>query len=165
MAFLIIRLNVVALFVICIMRNAGLTSLRDGKLAGSGARMTKLLLPASAAHAQSLLTTAGATGYTPYSPNPVGGPPPAHQSPRHVPFTAHPLPAHLHPVMSNTSGLHHHHHHAGLAAGVSLAAHLHPQMAPMYVNSPTGGAYLAHPVSPSKARQLQYQYVYEDAMF
>ena len=131
----------------------------------SSGRTAKLLVPTRHHHHHhhhqaSLLAPAAPSGFAPYSPHSgagggVGAPPPAHQSPRHVPFAAHPLPAHLHPVLNAAT--------AGAGAGGAFQ-HLHapPLHAPMYVNSPSGGAYLAHPVSPSKARQLQYQYLYEE---
>ena len=127
----------------------------------SSGRTAKLLVPTRHHHHHhqaTLLAPAAPSGFTPYSPHSgaggVGAPPPAHQSPRHVPFAAHPLPAHLHPVLNAATG--------GAGAGAFQHLHAPPLHAPMYVNSPSGGAYLAHPVSPSKARQLQYQYLYEE---
>ena len=118
--------------------------------------MAKLLVPAPTHHRvhQTSLLAPAAAGFSPYSPH-SAAPPPAHQSPRHVPFAAHPLPAHLHPVLSAASGF----PHASLAA--AAAGQIHPPLA--YVNSPSGGAYLAHAVSPTKTRQLQYQYLYDDS--
>ena len=79
--------------------------------------------------------------------SPSTGPPPAHQSPRHVQYTTHPLPAHVHPVL-HSPGLH------------SSSYPVHAQYAaPTYVNSPTGGnVYTAFPLSPTKTRQYQYLY-------
>ncbi|KAK3102015.1 hypothetical protein FSP39_008140 [Pinctada imbricata] len=39
--------------------------------------------------------------YAPFSPSVP--PPPAHQSPRHVQYTTHPLPAHVHPVLQSSA--------------------------------------------------------------
>ena len=75
---------------------------------------------------------------------------PSHPRAQHLPqltkaldtctTTAHPLPAHLHPVLSSTSL------HPG-----TYPAPLPPQItAPTYVNSPSGGVYTAYPLSPTK---------------
>ena len=118
--------------------------------------MPKLFLP-SHTHSLSSLdfgAAAAAAAAAAITPNKMH-PPPAHQSPRQVPFAAHPLPAHLHPVLNVAAG----------GAALANPQQLHPQIAPMYVGSPgNGAAYLAHALT-NKNRQLPVQYVYEDALF
>ncbi|XP_067654332.1 homeodomain-interacting protein kinase 2-like isoform X1 [Haliotis asinina] len=86
---------------------------------------------------------AGVGQYGPFSPNMA--PPPAHQSPRHVQYTTHPLPAHMHPVL-HTSSIPTYH------------TQIHPQYAggANYLNSSAGGVYTTYQLSPIKARQYQY---------
>ena len=101
------------------------------------------------------LSSFGDFGATTLTPNKLH-PPPAHQSPRQVPFAAHHLPAHLHPVFNAA---------ATRCAALGNPQQLHPQIAPMYVGSPAGGAaYLAHALT-SKNRQFPVQYIYEDSLF
>ncbi|XP_013401549.1 homeodomain-interacting protein kinase 2 isoform X2 [Lingula anatina] len=103
-----------------------------------GSPLHKYLIPA---HQQAQVT------YGPFSPG--GAPPPAHQSPRHVQYTAHPpLPAHMHTMIPTQSI------HTG-----TFPTQIHPQLATaQYLNSPTGGVYTAFPLSPTKTRQYQYLY-------
>lgn len=81
----------------------------------------------------------------------AGAPPPAHQSPRHMHYGSHPLPAHLHHMLPSAA--------ATLHPGTYPATQLHPQMTgPAYVNSPTCSIYTAYPLSPTKTRPYQYLY-------
>lgn len=77
--------------------------------------------------------------FGPFSP--TIAPPPAHQSPRHVQYAAHPLPAHVHPVLQTST----------------LPASYHAQL-PQYptLNTSTAGLYTSYQVSPTKARPYQY---------
>eukprot|EP00918_Siedleckia_nematoides_P040821 GHVU01088599.1.p1 GENE.GHVU01088599.1~~GHVU01088599.1.p1 ORF type:complete len:1194 (+),score=167.84 GHVU01088599.1:176-3757(+) len=102
-----------------------------------GSPVHKYLLPAH--QPGQLLTNTAQFG--PFSPS--AAPPPAHQSPRHMHYTAHPLPAHLHPVLHSST---------------TFPTQLHPPMtASAYVNSPSA-SFLAYPLSPTKTRQYQYLY-------
>lgn len=78
--------------------------------------------------------------YTPFSP--TVAPPPAHQSPRHVQYTTHPLPAHVHPVLQSST----------------LPTGPYPtQIASQYGSlNPAGGIYATYPLSPTKGRSYQY---------
>ncbi|XP_041365885.1 homeodomain-interacting protein kinase 2-like isoform X2 [Gigantopelta aegis] len=100
------------------------------------------------AHQQPQMTIPAGVGvgvggqYGPFSP--TVAPPPAHQSPRHVQYTTHPLPAHMHPVL-HTSSIQ------------TFHTQIHPQYAARnYLNSSTGGIYTTYQLSPIKARQYQY---------
>ena len=119
---------------------------RDHRRGGrSPAQVPKYLIPA-AAHQQPPAVLPGGAQFGPFSPG--AAPPPAHQSPRHMHYTTHPLPAHIHPVIPST-GLH----------PCTYQGPIHPQIAaPTYVNSPTGGVYTAYPLSPTKTRPYQYLY-------
>ena len=115
------------------------------------------LVPAHQQHqmaaALTAATAAASVGqYGPFSPSVA--PPPAHQSPRHVQYTAHPLPAHMHPVLHASSipafpaagPVHHHPHYAAGGA----AGYLNPA-APA-----TAGVYATYQIGPLKARPYQY---------
>jgi len=106
-----------------------------------------------AAHQQHHMLPPGG-GFGPFSPAAVGVPPPAHQSPRHLPFTSQPLPAHLHHVL-HSPGLaippNYTQVPQGLATGATATG------ATSFVNSPTGGLF-TYPLSPTKTRQYQYLY-------
>ncbi|XP_064602086.1 homeodomain-interacting protein kinase 2-like isoform X2 [Liolophura sinensis] len=92
------------------------------------------------AHQQPHVAIPGPGQFGPFSPGMA--PPPAHQSPRHVQYTAHPLPAHVH-----------------LQAG-TYPAPLPPQYTnSSYINSTAPASiYAAYPLSPTKTRQYQYLY-------
>ncbi|XP_050410933.1 homeodomain-interacting protein kinase 2 isoform X1 [Patella vulgata] len=92
------------------------------------------------AHQHQMAIPTGVGQYGPFSQNVA--PPPAHQSPRHVQYTTHPLPAHIHPVL-HTSSIPTYH------------SQVHPQYAGTnYLNS--SGIYTAYQLSPIKTRQYQY---------
>ncbi|XP_060591594.1 homeodomain-interacting protein kinase 2-like [Ruditapes philippinarum] len=82
---------------------------------------------------------AGLGQFGPFSP--AIAPPPAHQSPRHVQYAAHPLPAHVHPVLQTTS----------------IPGTYHSQL-PQYptLSTATTGLYTSYQMSPAKARPYQY---------
>lgn len=83
---------------------------------------------------------AGMGQYGPFSP--TLAPPPAHQSPRHVQYTTHPLPAHVHPVFQTTS---------------TVPATIHSQISSQYPGlNTTAGLYTTYPISPNKGRPYQY---------
>ena len=107
----------------------------------------KLVVPAHSHH-HYIPTTLAAHQFAAFSGT---GPPPAHQSPRHIPYGTHPLPAHLHPVLPSPSL------HPAAAAAAGYTTQL---TGPAYVHSPpgAGGLYTAYPLSPTKARQLPYLY-------
>ena len=104
-------------------------------------------------HHHLIPTTLGAHQFASFS---SGGPPPAHQSPRHIPYATHPLPAHLHPVLPSPSL----HPAAAAAAAAGYTTQLQHQITgPTYVNSPPSGSiYATYPLSPTKARQMPYLY-------
>lgn len=84
------------------------------------------------------------TGMGQYGPfSPTLAPPPAHQSPRHVQYTTHPLPAHVHPVFQAAS---------------TVPATIHSsQISSQYPGlNTTAGIYTTYPISPNKARPYQY---------
>ncbi|KAL8584809.1 hypothetical protein ACOMHN_037514 [Nucella lapillus] len=116
------------------------------------------LVPAHQQHQMAAaLTAAAATAaasvghqYGPFSPSLA--PPPAHQSPRHVQYTAHPLPAHMHSVL-----------HASSIPAFPSAGQVHPHPhytgAAGYLNSAgpaTAGVYATYQIGPIKARPYQY---------
>ncbi|KAL5006844.1 hypothetical protein ScPMuIL_015650 [Solemya velum] len=84
---------------------------------------------------------AGVGQFAPFSPGVA--PPPAHQSPRHVQYTTHPLPAHVHPVLQPSA--------------ISSATY-HTQLGSQYpgMTSAASTLYTAFPLSPNKGRQYQY---------
>ncbi|WAR02727.1 HIPK2-like protein [Mya arenaria] len=73
--------------------------------------------------------------FGPFSP--TIAPPPAHQSPRHVQYAAHPLPAHVHPVLQTTS---------------SIPATYHSQIGQYPALNTSSGLYTSYQLSPTKAR-------------
>ncbi|KAH3882322.1 hypothetical protein DPMN_006257 [Dreissena polymorpha] len=77
--------------------------------------------------------------FGPFSP--TIAPPPAHQSPRHVQYAAHPLPAHVHPVMQATS---------------TIPATYHSQIGQYPALNASTGIYTSYQLSPTKARPYQY---------
>ncbi|XP_074659848.1 homeodomain-interacting protein kinase 2-like [Tubulanus polymorphus] len=86
--------------------------------------------------------------YGPFSPNnslfPYP-PPPAHQSPRQLQFTAQPLPAHVHPVLRSPT---------------TATTQLAPVAPGNYARSPSAATlqFTSYPFSPTKTRQYQYLY-------
>ena len=104
----------------------------------------RLLLPA---HQQPCVLPPGAPQYAPFSPG--APPPPAHQSPRHMQYTSHPLPAHLNPVLPSP-GLH--------PVGYPAASLVPPLTAPSFASPSLGAVYTTYPISPTKTRQYQYLY-------
>ena len=87
---------------------------------------------------------AGMSQYAPFSP--TVAPPPAHQSPRHVQYTTHPLPAHVHPVLQSST---------------IPAVQYQPQLGSQYgglgsLNPTSAGLYATYPLSPNKGRPFQY---------
>ncbi|CAH1787334.1 unnamed protein product [Owenia fusiformis] len=113
----------------------------------------RYMVQAAAAHqTQPLQLATGAPhgAFGPFSPGGITGvPPPAHQSPRHVHYTTHPLPAHIHPVLQSPS------------IPAASFHQVHPQFAApaAYISSPTGPpVYATYPLSPTKTRQYQYLY-------
>ena len=93
--------------------------------------------------------------FSPGSSHMTAAPPPAHQSPRHMHYGGHPLPAHLHHMLPSAAAA------ATLHPGAASypTTQLHPQMTgPAYVNSPTCSIYTAYPLSPTKTRPYQYLY-------
>ena len=123
-----------------------------GATHGSPAQQHKFVVPVHSHH-HLVPTTLGAHQFASFS---NGGPPPAHQSPRHIPYATHPLPAHLHPVLPSPSL----HPAAAAAAAAGYTTQLQHQITgPTYVNSPPGGGiYATYPLSPTKARQMPYLY-------
>ncbi|KAK3611033.1 hypothetical protein CHS0354_022001 [Potamilus streckersoni] len=83
---------------------------------------------------------AGVSQYGPFSP--TLAPPPAHQSPRHVQYTTHPLPAHVHPVLQTSS---------------LPTVTYHSPIASQYAGLTTSsGIYTTYPISPNRGRPYQY---------
>lgn len=130
---------------------------RPGAATLQGSPIHHYLVPAHQQHQMAALTAAAATAatatvgqYGPFSPSVA--PPPAHQSPRHVQYAAHPLPAHMHPVL----------HTSTLPAFHAGQIHPHPHYAASsasYLNSaapPPTGVYATYQISPIKPRQYQY---------
>lgn len=107
-----------------------------------GSPVHHYLLPA---HQQpQVAIPAGMGQYAPFSP--TVAPPPAHQSPRHVQYTTHPLPAHVHPVLQSST---------------IPAVQYQPQLASQYgglgsLNPASAGLYATYPLSPNKGRPFQY---------
>jgi len=123
---------------------------RMGSLHGSP--LHQYLLPA---HQQmNLPSTASITQFGAFSPSVA--PPPAHQSPRQLQYSSHPLPAHMHPVpVLHPPGLTtaypaqiHPHYAAAAAAGP--ASYLAPTAQP----APPPGMFTAYQISPVKTRQF-----------
>lgn len=109
-----------------------------------GSPVQRYILPA---HQQPHLLP-GTSQFAPFSPGVA--PPPAHQSPRHMQYATHPLPAHLNPLLPSP-GLH--------PAGSTYPASIMPSIgAPTYANSSLGAVYTTYPISPTKTRQYQYLY-------
>lgn len=104
-----------------------------------GSPIHHYLLPAHQQPQMAAIPTA-MSQYTPFSP--TVAPPPAHQSPRHVQYTTHPLPAHVHPVLQSST----------------LPTGPYPtQIASQYGSlNPAGGIYATYPLSPTKGRSYQY---------
>ncbi|XP_055900709.1 homeodomain-interacting protein kinase 2-like isoform X2 [Biomphalaria glabrata] len=115
------------------------------------------LLPA---HQQMTLpTSASITQFGAFSP--TVAPPPAHQSPRQLHYSSHPLPAHMHPVpVLHPSGLtptypaQIHPHYA--AAAAAAAATGPGYLAPAAQSAAPHGVYATYQISPVKTRQFQY---------
>ena len=87
---------------------------------------------------------AGMSQYAPFSP--TVAPPPAHQSPRHIQYTTHPLPAHVHPVLQTST---------------IPTVQYQPQLTSQYgglgsLNPTSAGLYATYPLSPNKGRPFQY---------
>lgn len=107
-----------------------------------GSPIHHYLLPA---HQQpQVAIPAGMGQYAPFSP--TVAPPPAHQSPRHVQYTTHPLPAHVHPVLQSST---------------LPTVQYQPQLASQYgglgsLNPTSAGLYATYPLSPNKGRPFQY---------
>jgi hypothetical protein len=108
------------------------------------------LVPAHQQHQVAALTAATATAVGSYGPfSPSLAPPPAHPSPRHVQYTAHPLPAHMHPVLHTS---------------FPSASQVHPHYAAGGANYPgppppppaAAGVYATYQIGPIKARPYQY---------
>ncbi|XP_070200329.1 homeodomain-interacting protein kinase 2-like isoform X3 [Littorina saxatilis] len=108
------------------------------------------LVPAHQQHQMAALTAATAASVGQYGPfSPTVAPPPAHQSPRHVQYTAHPLPAHMHPVL----------HTSSIPTFPSGPVHPHYAGGASYLNSAapaTAGVYATYQIGPIKARPYQY---------
>ena len=108
------------------------------------------LVPAHQQHQMAALTAATAASVGQYGPfSPSVAPPPAHQSPRHVQYTAHPLPAHMHPVL----------HTSSIPTFPSGQVHPHYAGGASYLNSAapaTAGVYATYQIGPIKARPYQY---------
>ena len=81
------------------------------------------------------------TGLGQFGPfSPTIAPPPAHQSPRHVQYAAHPLPAHVHPMLQTST----------------VPATYHSQIGQYPTLNTSSGLYTSYQLSPTKARQYQY---------
>jgi len=98
---------------------------------------------------QTSATGGGATQFGSFSPGGASGPPPpAHQSPRHISYVSHPLPAHFHhPIPHSPPGL--------LSSSSLVPATISSQLlggggAPVYVSSPSHGSGAAYPASPQR---------------
>ncbi|XP_076472026.1 uncharacterized protein LOC143301539 isoform X2 [Babylonia areolata] len=109
------------------------------------------LVPAHQQHQMAAALTAATAAsvgqYGPFSPSVA--PPPAHQSPRHVQYTAHPLPAHMHSVL----------HTSSIPTFPSGQVHPHYSGGASYLNSSgpaTAGVYATYQIGPIKARPYQY---------
>lgn len=116
-----------------------------------GSPIHHYIVPAHQQHQMAALTAATAASVGQYGPfSPSVAPPPAHQSPRHVQYTAHPLPAHMHPVL-----------HTSSIPTFPSAGQIHPHYAggASYLNSSApapAGVYATYQISPIKARPYQY---------
>ncbi|RUS73189.1 hypothetical protein EGW08_019051 [Elysia chlorotica] len=110
------------------------------------------LLPAHQHQQMALPSSASISQFGAFSPSVA--PPPAHQSPRQLQYSSHPLPAHMHPALAAYPAQIHPHYAA--AAAVQAAA-----AGPSYLAPPTAQAAAPQPqytyqISPVKARQFQY---------
>lgn len=102
--------------------------------------MHPYLVPAHQQPQMGVGLPAGIGQFGPFSP--TLAPPPAHQSPRHVQYTAHPLPAHVHPVFQTTT---------------TVPASYHSQIQQYNpLNTSAAGIYTSYPLSPNKVRPYQY---------
>ncbi|KAK7480389.1 hypothetical protein BaRGS_00028308, partial [Batillaria attramentaria] len=115
-----------------------------------GSPIHHYIVPAHQQHQMAALTAATAASVGQYGPfSPTVAPPPAHQSPRHVQYTAHPLPAHMHPVL----------HTSSIPTFPSGQIHPHYAGGASYLNSTApapAGVYATYQISPIKARPYQY---------
>lgn len=115
-----------------------------------GSPIHHYIVPAHQQHQMAALTAATAASVGQYGPfSPTVAPPPAHQSPRHVQYTAHPLPAHMHPVL----------HTSSIPTFPSGQIHPHYTGGASYLNSTApapAGVYATYQISPIKARPYQY---------
>ncbi|XP_059150882.1 homeodomain-interacting protein kinase 2-like isoform X2 [Physella acuta] len=117
------------------------------------------LLPAHQHQQMTLPSSASITQFGAFSP--TVAPPPAHQSPRQLQYSSHPLPAHMHPVpvlhppgLTPTYPAQIHPHYAAAAAAAAATGPGYLASAAQSAAPP--GVYATYQISPVKTRQFQY---------
>jgi hypothetical protein len=115
------------------------------------------LVPAHQHQQMALPTSASIRQFGAFSP--TVAPPPAHQSPRQLQYSSHPLPAHMHsvpvlhpPGLTPTYPAQIHPHYAAAAAASAASGYLAPTAQP----TAPPGVYATYQISPVKTRQFQY---------
>ncbi|XP_005108053.1 homeodomain-interacting protein kinase 2 [Aplysia californica] len=121
-----------------------------------GSPLHQYLLPAHQHQQMALPSSASITQFGAFSPSVA--PPPAHQSPRQLQYSSHPLPAHMHPVpvlhppgLATTYPAQIHPHYAAAAAA---AAGPPGYLAPTAQPAAPPGVFAAYQISPVKTRQF-----------